>query len=258
MTAKKVSWVKQEDSHGCGIACLAMVTGKTYTEIRSWFKRPDFSKEGVTFYEVDHYLTEHGYAVARKWQVTQNEERNKRRDIWPALPFADVHICSVRNEHSQHFVVMLADGMVLDPLFNTPRTLADYVEVCNVAAIHRITERKRCAEIARKIELEYEQNSMESSAFATNRIALAIERERVMEAFKNYWDKQLDFFKWNKPSLLDKPQLLNMLNDQAFDAWKIATLHAAEILPNYCDTNPCSAHDCVACLVAAIRKEAGE
>lgn len=134
----KVKWVRQEDSHGCGVACLAMLTAKTYAEVRAWFKRPDFSREGMTFHEVDHYLTEHGYAVARKWQFTQNEEKNKRREVWPVEPFAEVHICSVRNEHANHFVVLLADGKVLDPLFAAPRTISDYVEVSNVTAVHRV------------------------------------------------------------------------------------------------------------------------
>lgn len=33
----RARWVRQEDSHGCGVACLAMLTGSTYESVRTAF-----------------------------------------------------------------------------------------------------------------------------------------------------------------------------------------------------------------------------
>lgn len=33
----RVRWVKQEDAHGCGVACLAMVAGEPYERVRALF-----------------------------------------------------------------------------------------------------------------------------------------------------------------------------------------------------------------------------
>lgn len=33
----RVSWLRQEDSHGCGVACLAMLAGESYANVRALF-----------------------------------------------------------------------------------------------------------------------------------------------------------------------------------------------------------------------------
>lgn len=130
--------IQQKHSHGCGMAALAMATGKTYDEVYDWFKNPDHRKNGITYHEVVSFLGEHGYAVNWKWPSTQHEEQNKPREKWPAEPWADVHIVEVQNEVMYHYVVMLKDGTVLDP--NTPdkKSLSDYKRVTQMIAVYKI------------------------------------------------------------------------------------------------------------------------
>ena len=33
----RVDWVRQQDAHGCGVACLAMVSGEPYARVRTLF-----------------------------------------------------------------------------------------------------------------------------------------------------------------------------------------------------------------------------
>jgi hypothetical protein len=127
--------VRQEDPWGCGPACLAMVTGHNYREVRDWFtvfawqnaqkdgrvladdarkavEANDFSRSGITHWEIERYLAEHGYASALRWEEVRTGEA---RPVWPLPPFAEAHICCVQTVSGGHFVVWLPDGRVLDP-----------------------------------------------------------------------------------------------------------------------------------------------
>jgi hypothetical protein len=126
-------WVPQEDSRGCCVACIAMVTGKTYQEVKAWFEM-DFNDRGTSQHGIEEYLVEHGYTWARKTLYRHN---NQQRTPWPPEPFADVHICEVAGT-SSHAVVLLRDGTVLDPLTPEPKRLTDYEKVYYVAAITRL------------------------------------------------------------------------------------------------------------------------
>lgn len=139
----EVRWVRQEEPHGCGLAALAMLTGQTYAATRADFvaclrleaEVADglFERHGHSFFEWDMYLTERGYAVARKFLWL----RKWKRAPWPCEPFGRVHLCEVQHslQHCGHMVVMLADGTVLDPATAEPKRLADYWRVNSVAAV---------------------------------------------------------------------------------------------------------------------------
>ena len=132
--------IQQKHSRGCGIAALAMLTGKSYEEVASYFDRIDFDKQGVHLRAMDDYRVDHGYAIARKymWLGYFIESRAPLRSPWPPVPFSDVHLCEVEvNENAPmyHFVVMLRDGSIVDPLFEDKKNLGDYFRVMNVAGI---------------------------------------------------------------------------------------------------------------------------
>lgn len=153
------SLVRQEDANGCGPACLAMVTGRGYREVRDWFRvrawqnadehgrhltdaareavEPhDFTRRGITHWEIERYLAEHGYASALRWQEARLGEA---RGSWPIAPFADSHICCVQTVLGGHFVVWLPDGRVLDPA-KGETTLADptYCGVMYIMGVSRL------------------------------------------------------------------------------------------------------------------------
>jgi hypothetical protein len=130
-----VRLVRQEDKYGCAVASLAMVTGKSYAEVRAAFSH-DFTKEGVVFFAWEEYLTHSGYAVARKMQY--DALKKSTREPWPAEPFAGVHICEVLTDAGGHVVVMLRDGTVLDPATDEPRRLADYKSVNFVTGVYKV------------------------------------------------------------------------------------------------------------------------
>jgi hypothetical protein len=124
----KLTHVRQEDMNGCGIACLAMVTGKTYQQVNA-----DLTCRigGITDWTLWTYLADNGYASAWKYPVCLYT--NQPRDIWPPALWADVHIAQVQN--GTHFVVVLRDGEVLDPAIATPRRYEDY-DVSNIGAVY--------------------------------------------------------------------------------------------------------------------------
>lgn len=124
-------WVQQEDAHGCGIACLAMVTGKFYGEVKREFA--PFEK-GLTWWETDSYLVDHGYAVARKFKHAAHRKESRE---WPPEPFGDVHICQVFTPAGGHFVVVLRDGTVLDPATSVQLHVSAYT-VEDMAAVVKV------------------------------------------------------------------------------------------------------------------------
>lgn len=136
-------WIGQRQIRDCGVAALAMLTGKSYEAIAAYFRNPDFSVKGLYLVGIDDYLADHGFAVARKKRYLGffHDDKAPPREPWPPEPFAEMHLCEVKvNEKSPvyHFVVMLRDGSCLDPLTPERKRLSDYHQVLNVAGVFRV------------------------------------------------------------------------------------------------------------------------
>lgn len=140
MDIRLISHVRQLDAHGCIVASLAMVSGRTYDQVRTDF--PDLDdRDGLDFRHTEDWLFKNGYA----WQVVYkyHPPGNSERDPWPIAPWAEVHMCEVTMPSgNSHSVVMLADGTVLDPLTDQPTRLSDYERVGHIRAIYPVTPRK--------------------------------------------------------------------------------------------------------------------
>jgi hypothetical protein len=136
--------VRQEDACGCGIACLAMVTGRTYANVKSWegFVGKDVRGEhsGLTYHDVMQYLTDHGYATALRFRYFPgcSDTGHHTRSPWPTAPYAPAHILSVNA--GRHYVVWLPDGTVLDPQSSEPRGLGEYGDVTYMLGVFRVTQ----------------------------------------------------------------------------------------------------------------------
>lgn len=132
-------WVRQEDSHGCGVAAVAMLTGLTYAQVLAHMKRErDFSEHGMSTPDVLCLLAELGYATALLHRVRQWPTVNFERPEWPPSPFGDLHLCQVKvygGTLGAHFVAMDADGDVLDPVAPASQRLTAYEDVYWVAAV---------------------------------------------------------------------------------------------------------------------------
>lgn len=124
---KPVQYVRQEEIYGCAIACLAMITGQTYWEVKKdmnyW---PDVGgKEGmsVDFVGASYLFEKFGYVAQTKYPTVGYTQA--KRENW-IKPFAEIHIVSVQTTGA-HAVVMDAEGNIKDPnLGDIPRKLTDY------------------------------------------------------------------------------------------------------------------------------------
>jgi hypothetical protein len=130
----EIQWVGQEEGMGCAIACVAMLLGTTYGSARALFPRFD-PAEGVLPLDAVRVLSEYGWASVEKFRHYSPEGRDRRR--WPVRPFAPVHLVPVSTT-GWHAVLLLADGMVLDPLTPVPQRLSDYAVVHSVIGLWRV------------------------------------------------------------------------------------------------------------------------
>ena len=132
------AWVRQEDAKGCGLAVLAMLTGRTYAEVRERVdavevgpsEAPrDWARSGCTHYTLDRYLAGEGWFVQRRF-ATYLE--------LPFAPFAPIHYAQVVQPSGRgHFVVVLADGTVLDPMREGHFRLSEWTKVNQLVGLVR-------------------------------------------------------------------------------------------------------------------------
>ena len=136
----EIALIRQEHDYGCGLASLAMATGKSYDEVRSFFlaewpggtQKPEdwLESRGIHHGLVEWFLARHGFV----WRVVYS---GWEEHPWPPAPFAPVHIAQViQPSRNTHYVVMLNDGRVLDPLSGTlGLALDNWERVNNVMGI---------------------------------------------------------------------------------------------------------------------------
>jgi hypothetical protein len=139
-----VSYVAQPNGYGCAIACMAMITARTYDEMESWLVEHGLARSrmvnGLHSEMWTQVLGDLGFANRRMWQT--DTLTNVRRLAWPPVPFATVHIAATRVGEGSHAVVVLADGAVLDPYKRERTTLThtDYLEVSSVTGFYPVAK----------------------------------------------------------------------------------------------------------------------
>lgn len=106
-----VELCRQEDRCGCGVACLAMLTHRSYSEALALVRRfmgasYDPKRKGIETKFMCALLQREGLFIRTVLQSNP----------WPPRPFASAHLCTVKNPGMGHFVVMLEDGRIFDPL----------------------------------------------------------------------------------------------------------------------------------------------
>lgn len=137
-----LQFLYQPETNGCGIAAIAMATATPYAEVRRRLvMSADLSGatgQGVDVGQIDDLLGALGFA----WQARYAHCHRLRapRNPWPCEPWADVHLCMVRNlsDSSGHFVVLLRDGRVLDPWWGVVGGLHRYPQVYSIKALYRV------------------------------------------------------------------------------------------------------------------------
>lgn len=104
-------YIKQRHKMGCGIACLAMITGHGYESVRRWFI-DDPIKEGLKTIDLIDYLSEFGF-----WM--QVRAQTKKSGLIPLRVFADFHLCFVQFKNVMHLILVDDAGEVYDPADKT-------------------------------------------------------------------------------------------------------------------------------------------
>jgi hypothetical protein len=138
VSVRKLRWVQQEDDAGCGIACGAMVTGKSYHEVKEELR--NLYHGGLYPKHLDDYLFEQGFFIRRhyKWNRVTQVVRE-----WPSYPAPLCIACVVANTEADelHLVVVL-NGVVYDPATISIKSLDEYIRVEWVAGLVRPAKRK--------------------------------------------------------------------------------------------------------------------
>ena len=132
-----IDYIPQLEDDGCLVACVAMVTGRPYADIRQ-LCAPSYN-EGIHEIIADDLLGELGYAVMRRYRHVPHLKRE--RAVWPCPPFAPVHICYVDATRGPHAVVMLRTGDIYDPWKRERLTLAhpDFGVIDHIDGVFKIT-----------------------------------------------------------------------------------------------------------------------
>lgn len=137
-----ISVVLQPEDSGCAVAAVATVAGISYKEARALLRMDrDLTTEGSYDFEIQEMLDFLGFASQIRYSTIRRLNGARRLD-W-MKPWAPVHIATVRSlsNTGTHFVVMLADGRVLDPWWGVVQGLHRYSEVFNIIGFYRISEK---------------------------------------------------------------------------------------------------------------------
>jgi hypothetical protein len=135
MKKPKFKFVKQEQEHGCAIACIAMILGKTYEEIVRSFHN-DFNKEGIRIDKVIDYLSANGVTVIRKGHYGY-EDRHKN-NLRMLESFADIHYVSFQqfvDVDNNHAIIMLKNGKRVCPTMKYATELVSCYQIDDVLGI---------------------------------------------------------------------------------------------------------------------------
>ena len=106
----KIRRVQQEDEEGCGIACVAMLTGSTYKQMKRYFAENIFinqKKVHTRNYQIRNALSRHGIHTS-----------NKVFREWRKINSSAIVPISRRRDGGWHWVLFIYDpekSYVIDP-----------------------------------------------------------------------------------------------------------------------------------------------
>lgn len=133
----KISLIQQEHKKGCAVACLAMVTGKTYSEVAASFAR-DLDKKGLFPSETINYAADAGFDVIQKKVELYSHKDFGRAEL--LKPFAPVHILCGRqffDSESTHVVVMDEKGKIFCPSGASEEKILSFYRFDHVIGLYK-------------------------------------------------------------------------------------------------------------------------
>lgn len=133
----KISLVKQEEKFGCVLACLAMVLGKSYQEVRADFYH-DFEKKGFKVETAIGYLADKGFQFIHKEVGFYNRIDFSKSEM--LRPFADCHLVRIKqffDDPNTHLVVMDKNGKIFCPDGATEENIKSSYHIGDVWGIYK-------------------------------------------------------------------------------------------------------------------------
>lgn len=134
----KFRYIKQEERFGCVVACIAMLTNKTYIQVSKEFAN-NYNKHALALNKYFNYLTDEGYNIIWKEAIHTNHKKDSRERKIMCTPFADWHLVSVQlfADGIHHCVLMDSKGKVYDPDpdIKCLRSLNIYYDVLGVVGL---------------------------------------------------------------------------------------------------------------------------
>ena len=120
-----MKYVTQKDKYGCALACMAMIVGITYNEIKCMWPEKYGTNEGIADFMQVSFLFNHGY-IGHTIYATEAHTQIKRADKQWIKPFAPIHIVSTITSNGPHAVVWHNNGDVDDPNNVRVKSIDDY------------------------------------------------------------------------------------------------------------------------------------
>ena len=136
------AYVAQPNGYGCAIACVAMIAGRTYDEMETWFVDQGLARERMEKGLLDQIWREAldrlGFVYVQRYRCDPFVNRCDR-PAWPPAPFAPIHVCCALVAAGSHAIVLLADGSVLDPYDRSRISLThpDYLSFSQIVGVWR-------------------------------------------------------------------------------------------------------------------------
>jgi len=110
---KEIKRIIQDDASGCGLACVAMIVGATYAEVKKLALDNGILEEKRTFYTISRDL------ISLLNYFNFKAERERKVSHWSSIQSLSIVAINFReSSNSWHWVVYVPDenqGYVLDP-----------------------------------------------------------------------------------------------------------------------------------------------
>ena len=120
--AEGIKRIRQEDEVGCGIACVAMVTGKTYSQAKKFFLER-------VFLPTDRKLLTRHYQLRRALRTLRITTEKRGFRNWRSIESLSIVPINRRKDGSWHWIVFVPNGVrpyILDPMAGKGRRRYDF------------------------------------------------------------------------------------------------------------------------------------
>ena len=110
---KRIKYVRQEETYGCSLACMAMILGISYKDIKAMWDPKYGAKSGIAEFMRTSFLFTKGYIGHTEYKCEAHTQIIRNKEDW-VKPFAPIHIVGVNTSNGPHAIIW-CDGKIYDP-----------------------------------------------------------------------------------------------------------------------------------------------